>query len=159
MQQRLAHLHRATARCQPHKRLAADHQHQGQQTARIERHVVGIKLDQRLPDLDPLAFLDQTGEALASQVHRVQANMHQHLHAVVAGDADRMPGVLDIADHPGQRRAQGLRGGIDAQAVADHAAGEHRVRHLVQRQQHPGQGRQQFQGLSCGHDFTCCFVL
>ena len=112
-----------------------------------------------MPGFHPLAFRDQSGETLARQVHGVQADVHQHLDAVVIGDAHRMTTVLDIADHPGQWRAEGLRGRIDAQAIADQATGEHRIRHLVQGEQHPGQWRQQFQGLGCGHDFTCCLVL
>ena len=81
--------------------------------------------------------------------------MQQHLHSVIGGDTDGVSAVLNIADHPGQRRAEGLRGGVDAQAIANHAAGKYRVGDLIQRQQTPGQGCQQFQGLRCGHDFTC----
>ncbi len=54
-QQRLAQRDRA-AHASKRKRLAADHQHQGQQAPGIERYVVGVELDQRLPGLHPLAF-------------------------------------------------------------------------------------------------------
>ena len=116
---------------------------------------VCVELDQRLPRRHPLPRFDQGREALASQVHRIQPDMQQHLHPVVPGDADGVPGVLQVADHPGQRCTQHLRSGINAQTVANQAAGKHRVRDLIERQQHTGQRRQQFQLLGCDHDFTC----
>ena len=99
------------------------------------RDVIGIKLDQRLPGHHLLAFLNQAGEALAAEVYRVQTNVQQHLHPAGIGNAHGMPGVLQVADHTGQRRAEHLRRRVDAQAVAHQTAGEHRVRHLLKRHQ------------------------
>ncbi|MNV06952.1 hypothetical protein D3C71_973540 [compost metagenome] len=151
--------HQTIVRCQQAEGLATDQQHQGQQAAGMQGYIVGIELDQRLSGLDTLALLDQGAEPLTRQVHGVQTNVQQHLYAAVIGDADRMTTVLKVADHAGQRRAKCLRGRIDAQAVADHPAGEHRIRHVIKWHQHPGQRRQQLQWLGYGHDFTCGFVL
>ena len=87
------------------KTLPADHQHQRQQTAGMQRQVVGIELNQRLPGLNPLAFLNLRDKTFALKVHRVQPNVQQHLHTAVVGDAQGMPRVLQVADHPGQRGA------------------------------------------------------
>ena len=53
----------------------------------------------------PLAFLNLRDKTFALKVHRVQPNVQQHLHTAVVGDAQGMPRVLQVADHPGQRGA------------------------------------------------------
>ena len=141
------------------ERLGADHQHQRQQAARMHGDMVGIELDQRLAGLDTLVFFDQRGESLAGQVHGVQADMQQDLRAALMGNGDGVATGLQVADHARQGRAQGLRSGVDAQAIADHPIGEHRVRHMIKGHQHPGERCQQLQGLRYGHGFTCGFVL
>ena len=126
-------------------RFAADDQHQRQQTARMKRQVIGIKLDQRLPGLNTLAVFHLRDETFALKVHRVQANVQQHLHAAVMGDAQGMPGVLHVSDDARQRGAQHLRRWIDAHAVAHQATGKHRVGDIIKCTHDSRQGRQQFQ--------------
>ena len=106
-QQWLTAVHHTRFRYQPGKRLAADHHYQRQQAAGIQCEKIGVEFDQRLTNVNLLALLDQTGKALAREVHRVEANVHQHLQAIFPGDGDRMPAGLHIADNPGHWRAQG----------------------------------------------------
>ncbi|MNF71709.1 hypothetical protein D3C84_536650 [compost metagenome] len=105
-EQRLTTVYPPGFRRQPSERLTADHQHQGQQAACIQRNKISIELNQRLPDGNLLPLLHQPREPLSCKVHRVEPDVHQHLHAIFIGDADRMPTGLHIADHPCQRRAQ-----------------------------------------------------
>ncbi len=121
----------------------------------MQGDVVCIELDQRLPRCHLLALLDQRRKALAAQVDGIQTNMQQHLHAIGMGDADGVAGVLQVTDHPGQRRTKHLRRRIDTQAVAYQATGKHRIGHVIQRHQHTGQRCQQFHLLGCDHNFTC----
>ena len=121
----------------------------------MQGDVVCIELDQRLPRGHLLALLDQRREALAAQIYRIQTDMQQHLHTVGRRDADGVAGVLQVADHPGQRRTEHLRCRVDTQAVANQATGKHRVGHVIQRHQHTGQRCQQFHLWGCDHDFTC----
>ncbi|MNF99752.1 hypothetical protein D3C84_826660 [compost metagenome] len=118
--------------------------------------IVGVEFDQRLPHRHALAVPHQAAKALAIQLYGIQTDMHQHLHALVADQAQGMSGCLHPADHPGQGRAKGLRGRVDGDAVADQLAGEHRVGNRFEGNHQPREGRQQFQGLTCGHSFTCC---
>ena len=107
-----------------------------------------------MPGLDPLTLDHQGIKACAAEVYGVEADVQQHLHTRVMGDAERMTGVLPITDHPGQWCTQHLRGGINANAVTHQATGEHRVRDIIKRQQHASQWRQQFQLWGYGHELT-----
>lgn len=72
----------------------------------MQGNVVSIEVDQRLPCFDPLPRFNAAGESFAGEIHRVQADMHQHLHTRVTGDGERVPAGLHIADHTGQRCAE-----------------------------------------------------
>ncbi|MDT4819209.1 hypothetical protein FQZ97_523230 [compost metagenome] len=155
-QHRLPALHQATGRLVGADPLAVDHQHLGQQATRVQGDEVGIELDQRPPRLDPLALLDQTGEALAGEAHRIQADMHHHLHTAVGREGDGVAAALHIADQPGDGRAQGLGGGVDGNPVAHHLAGEDRIGDLFQGHEYARQRGDEIQYVRRGHEITCC---
>ncbi|MNS05001.1 hypothetical protein D3C72_363920 [compost metagenome] len=107
LKQRLTGFDPSARRDPPGERLCADHQHQRHQAARMPGNVIGVEFDQRLSGGNPLPLFNEAGEALPAEVHGIKADVHQHLYAMVIGDAHGMPAGLHVADDAGHGRTQG----------------------------------------------------
>ena len=94
---------------------------------------VEIEFDERLSGAHRLAFGDARREAFALEQHGVDADVQQHAHAVRGFKNTRVMRAVQLRDDAVTRRVQDTGARIDGQAVAEHAPGEHRIGHRLDR--------------------------
>ena len=100
-----------------------------------------VDLRHQVARANAVARLHMEPEALAAQLHRVQADVYQHLQSVIGGEADGVAGLGDGGDHPVDGAEESAVRGADGGAVPQNAAGENLVRHVRQRNDLTAQGR------------------
>ena len=113
-----------------------------QQAAGVRGDEVGVELDQRLAGDDLFAVHDAWMESLPFEIHRVEADVHQHLDALGRGEGQRVAGRMQLHDRAGARRAQYAARGIHGHAVADHLLSEDRIGDRLERNDQPVQRRE-----------------
>ncbi|MDR8952697.1 hypothetical protein FEP76_01171 [Burkholderia multivorans] len=135
---------RETARALDHvERIGIRDRDHRYQRMRGARDCVLIELDQQVARFDARAGFDARGEALPVQLDGVDADVQQHFRAVRRRDRHRVTRAREMR-HDARARCDQLAGKrIDADAVAEHPAGEHRIGHVGQCDDRPRQRGEQ----------------
>ncbi|MND94453.1 hypothetical protein D3C80_866700 [compost metagenome] len=123
----------------------------GDQAGAVLCDQVQVKTNQRLTPFDALAIGHQRFEAAALQLYGIKADVHKDLGAVVGTQGQGVQGFCQVNDGAGAGCLQAVVERVDGDAIAQGAAGEHRVGHLVQWQQGAFEGCMEGDVLVVGH--------
>src|SRR6185437_5541407 len=127
-----------------HRESAAlHHQNRRQQALRAPRDEIQIEGDEPLACRHFAARLHVRLEALPAHAHRIDADVHEDLGATVAAQRDRVLGFRERDDLSIARRMQHGARRIHREPVAQHSAGEDRVRDLIEWRAPAGKRREE----------------
>ena len=109
--------------------------------------LVDVKVEKELAGLDLVALFNLGIEAVAVHGHGVDTDVDEELHAGGAGEADGVFGIRDRADLAVEGSHDIARSGLDADAIAQDAAGKGIIRNVLAGDDGAGCGRLD---LTCG---------
>ena len=76
----------------------------GHQAPRVRRDVVGVEVDEDIAGADNVTGLDACSETAAFELHRVEADVHEHFDAVVRRQRDGVSRRMNLDDAAVARR-------------------------------------------------------
>ena len=92
-----------------------------------------VKRDEWRAGLNVVALLDQHVKAITAHLDGVDTNVDEHLHAVVRGEPQGVPGIHGRRDCARDRRIYDVSGGLDGHTRTQHPLCEDWIRHLGER--------------------------
>ena len=133
-QQRIAHRDNAAARPVGNAEMVAvgDDDRRHQRRRGLDQRVE-VEIDQRLAARHLVADRNLGGKTAATQLHRVDADMHQQFDPALPAQGDGMAAGVQGQHLSVARRVQCGAERVDRRAVAQHPPGEHGIGHLVER--------------------------